>query len=65
MLKAYAKAQAFINSLRSEEEGATAVEYGLIVSLIAVAIIAAVTTIGFNLDAIFDFVGSKLTVPTE
>ncbi|MFC6356666.1 Flp family type IVb pilin [Luethyella okanaganae] len=52
--------QARINSMRSED-GATAVEYGLMVALIAVVIIAAVTLIGTNLDKIFDAVGVKLT----
>ena len=43
------RVQARLNSLRSED-GATAVEYGLMVSLIAVVIIAAVALIGTNLD---------------
>jgi pilus assembly protein Flp/PilA len=34
-----------------EEEGATAVEYGLMVALIAVVIIGAVTTLGTNLSS--------------
>jgi pilus assembly protein Flp/PilA len=45
----------------ASEKGATAVEYGLMVALIAVVIIAAVTLVGTNLDAIFDTVGAKLT----
>jgi pilus assembly protein Flp/PilA len=36
-----------------EEDGATAVEYGLMVSLIAVVIIVAVTSIGTNLNTKF------------
>jgi pilus assembly protein Flp/PilA len=47
----------------SSEKGATAVEYGLMVSLIAVVIIVAVALIGTNLDAIFDYVGGKLVAP--
>lgn len=46
-----------------EERGATAVEYGLMVALIAVVIIVAVTLIGTNLDLIFDKVGDKLKLP--
>ena len=42
------------------ERGATAVEYGLMVALIAVVIIAAVTTLGTNLDAKFKDVGTKI-----
>ena len=59
-MKFYTKIQALMNSMRSDEEGATAVEYGLMVSLIAVAIIAAVTAIGFNLDLMFDGVALEL-----
>ena len=42
------------------DEGATAVEYGLMVSLIAVVIIAAVTLIGVNLTTIFTSVANAL-----
>ena len=45
-----------------DEEGATAVEYGLMAALIAAVIIAAVTSIGTNLKTVFDNVASKLTV---
>jgi pilus assembly protein Flp/PilA len=38
---------------RDSDEGATAVEYGLIVALIAVAIIGAVTLLGGNIGALF------------
>jgi pilus assembly protein Flp/PilA len=38
------------------ERGATAVEYGLMVALIAVVIIAAVTTLGQNLNTKFETV---------
>lgn len=37
-----------------DEEGATAIEYGLIAALIAVVIIAAVTTLGENLSGTFN-----------
>lgn len=36
-----------------DESGATAIEYGLIAALIAVAIITALTTVGGNLDTMF------------
>ena len=45
-----------------DEEGATAVEYGLMAALIAAVIIAAVTSIGTNLTSVFDSVAAKLTV---
>jgi pilus assembly protein Flp/PilA len=40
--------------------GATAIEYGLIASLIAVAIIAAVTTVGTKMSNTFNNVGNNL-----
>jgi pilus assembly protein Flp/PilA len=43
------------------EKGVTAIEYGLIASLIAVAIITAVALVGTNLSAIFNTVAGKLT----
>ncbi|RAX47021.1 Flp family type IVb pilin [Arthrobacter sp. AQ5-06] len=39
--------------LRSEEKGATAVEYGIMVALIAVVIIVAVTLLGGTLTDMF------------
>ena len=39
--------------LRREEKGATAVEYGLMVSLIAVAIVLAVTFLGGQISTMF------------
>jgi pilus assembly protein Flp/PilA len=48
-----------INFLKSEE-GATAVEYGIMVALIAVVIIAAVALVGTNLNSVFDSVANQL-----
>lgn len=48
-----------------EEDGVTAIEYGLIAGLIAVVIIAAVTTVGTQLNRLFTYIGTKLTaIPT-
>lgn len=44
-----------------EEEGASAVEYGILVALIAVAIIAVVTALGGKLGDVFQIVVDKLT----
>jgi len=52
-------AQQFVN----DEEGVTAIEYGLIAALIAVAIIVAVTAVGTNLGVIFNFISGQLTTP--
>ncbi len=42
------------------DEGATAIEYGLIAALIAAAIIAAVTLIGTNLSNTFETIASNI-----
>lgn len=39
--------------LANRDRGATAVEYGLMVALIAIAIVGAVTLLGDNLNALF------------
>jgi len=46
-------------ALRSKH-GVTAIEYGLIAALIAVAIIAAVTVLGVDLTATFNMVAGHL-----
>jgi pilus assembly protein Flp/PilA len=43
-----------------DERGATAVEYGLMVALIAVVIIAAVTTLGTNLNGMFQTIAAAI-----
>jgi len=43
-----------------DESGATAIEYGLIAALIAVAIIGAVTAVGNATNAKFNYVAGKL-----
>ena len=45
---------------RKSEDGATAIEYGLIAALIAVVIIVAVTTVGTELNETFSLIGDKL-----
>ena len=47
------------NFLR-DEEGATAVEYGLIAALIAVVILTSVTDIGTRLKGVFDSIKNAL-----
>jgi pilus assembly protein Flp/PilA len=46
--------------LGSDESGVTATEYGLIAGLIAVAIIAIVSTVGIDLSAVFQSVATSL-----
>jgi pilus assembly protein Flp/PilA len=45
---------------KDDEKGATAVEYGLMVALIAVVIIAAVTLLGNNLNALFNQIAGAI-----
>jgi pilus assembly protein Flp/PilA len=57
MLNYIAKLQArFV----TRDRGATAVEYGLMVALIAIVIIAAVTLLGGNLSTLFKNVSSSV-----
>ena len=49
-----------LSALIRDESGATAIEYGLIASLIAVVIIGAVTAIGTTLSAVFQTVANAL-----
>ena len=46
------------------ETGVTAIEYGLIASLIALAIIVAITLVGTNLAALFTTIATSLTPKT-
>jgi pilus assembly protein Flp/PilA len=46
--------------LGTKDRGATAVEYGLLVGLIAVVIIAGVTLLGNNLLALFNGVAAQI-----
>jgi pilus assembly protein Flp/PilA len=47
-------------TLWKNEDGATAIEYGLLASLIAVAAIAAMSLVGTSLQNTFNNVASKL-----
>ena len=49
-----------IKKLFKNEEGATAIEYGLIAALIAVAAIAAMSSLGNNLSNTFNEVSTEL-----
>jgi len=44
----------FIKKFRKDEEGATAIEYGLIAALIAVAAITAMSSLGDQLSTTFN-----------
>jgi pilus assembly protein Flp/PilA len=49
-----------LKALASNESGATAIEYGLIAALIAVAAIVAMSSVGTKLSSTFSKVGSNL-----
>ncbi|MBN3767581.1 Flp family type IVb pilin [Burkholderia sp. Ac-20365] len=54
-----------INQFLREEDGVSAIEYGLLAGLIAVAIITTVGLIGGNLNDVFSTIQKKLAaVPT-
>ena len=50
----------FLKRFIRDEDGVTAIEYGLIAALIAVVIIAATTAVGTNLTAVFQAVADAL-----
>ena len=48
-----------------DESGATAIEYGLIAALVAVALITVLRTLGTNLSSTFNTVGTNLSATTR
>jgi pilus assembly protein Flp/PilA len=56
MKSIFLKAKRFVQ----EEDGVTAIEYGLIAALIAVVIIASVKLVGIKLDAVFAAIAAAL-----
>jgi len=50
----------FIKQFARDEEGVTAIEYGLIAALIAVVIIASVTVVGAQLELVFTEISDAL-----
>ena len=69
MLKFYVKVQDKLAGARKffakQEEGATLVEYGLLVGLIACVCIAAITAVGLDISNLFTRIDNKLkTVAT-
>jgi len=53
----------FVTRFIKDESGATAIEYGLIAALIALAIITAVGLLGGNLQAIFQKLATDIQAP--
>ena len=50
----------YIHAYFSKEDGATALEYGLLAALIAVVIIGAVTTLGSEVSDTFDGIATQM-----
>ncbi len=50
----------FLNKLRRDTRGATAVEYAMIVGLVAIATIGTLTTLGTNLSGMFERISNSL-----
>jgi pilus assembly protein Flp/PilA len=53
----------FITKFIRDEDGVTAIEYGLIAALVAVAIVAGANLLGLALDGIFTRLGNCMTTP--
>ena len=49
-----------VKTFAADENGVTAIEYGLIAALIGIAAATAAGTVGTKLDALFTAVGDKL-----
>ncbi|MFQ5765034.1 MAG: Flp family type IVb pilin, partial [Rhodospirillales bacterium] len=60
LLEMTSRISRLIQRLWQHDEGATAIEYGLIAALIAVVIIAAITLVGTDLTNVFNQVANAL-----
>lgn len=61
MLALYVTLQSFIADRKNDDKGATAVEYGLMVALIAAVIVVAVAALGTQINAAFNTVVTAIT----
>jgi pilus assembly protein Flp/PilA len=53
----------YVKNFLRQDEGVTAIEYGLIAALIAVVIIGAVSAVGTNLSGLFNYISGQVTAP--
>lgn len=51
------------NAFALDEDGATAIEYGLIVALLAIALIGSITAMSQNVSQTFETVSTEFTDP--
>lgn len=56
--------KAIFSRFAADESGATAIEYGLIATLISIALIVGATALGTQLNAVFNGLKGKMVVPT-
>ena len=59
-MELYVRFMKALSSVRENEDGVTAIEYGLIAALIAVVIIVAVTAVGTSLTGVFNEIAAAL-----
>lgn len=55
--------QKSVRAFFRDESGVTAIEYGLIAALVAVAAVTAFTSLGTKLSGVFTGVGNKMVIP--
>ncbi|WP_295990619.1 Flp family type IVb pilin [Rugamonas sp.] len=54
---------AAIKGFAADEDGITAIEYGLIAAIMAAAVVTIFTTLGTSLTSAFTIIDTKLTAP--
>jgi len=54
------RTMSFLTRFLRDEEGATAIEYGLIAALVSVVVIGALTLLGDNLNATFNRIAANI-----
>lgn len=54
-----------IKNFMQEEDGVTAIEYGLIAALVAVAIVVGAGALGTNLNGLFQRIANCMATPTQ
>ncbi len=63
MIELYVKVNTFVKSLTESDRGATMVEYGIMVALIAAVAIVIVGVLGGQVNDAFTFVSDEMPVP--
>lgn len=54
-----------VKSFIKDEQGATAIEYGLLVALIAIVLITGATLVGTNLNTLFTNIATCISTPAN